>query len=57
MHIALEMKLYKKSVRLWSVLKVMEHAPDLKSLVWENLDADSKAILREFAAEDAKLGK
>ena len=57
MHIALEMKLYKKSVRLWSVLKVMEHAPDLKSLVWENLDAESKSILREFASEDAKLGK
>ena len=57
MHIALEMKLYKKSVRLWSVLKVMEHAPDLKTLVWGNLDDDSKAILREFASEDARLGK
>ena len=58
MNLQVEMRVYRQSKELWSVLKVLEHGSDrMKRLVWSELDSDSKRILTDAKAEsDAMVG-
>jgi hypothetical protein len=41
-----EMYLYRESPEVWALVKVMQHSPKRKQMIWDSMDSDEKALVK-----------